>query len=226
MSACKVEDYRLLSPRYSIPFSSAAGDPSHFFPRTQPVILEIGFGMGQATVAIAERNPGTNYLGIEVHMPGVAAVLRKIDEHALDNLRIIQHDAAHVLQHMIPREVFHGVHIFFPDPWPKKRHFKRRLIQNDFLTVLSGRLKEGAYVYTVTDWKDYAAQIVDCFEASPCFVRKEEEKPWRPETSFERKGIERGHSIFEMYYIKQSPSENLPAHQSVNVPESVPEHRR
>ena len=154
-----------LAPQFLIPFTHAALDWSVFEHTpdqdSSPLkILEIGFGMGESTAHIAQTRSRDLFLGIEVHDPGVGALLKKIGELQLRNLRLIQHDAVEVLEHMIAEESLDGVHIFFPDPWHKKRHHKRRLIQKDFLTLLVSRLKTGGYIHLATDWQHYAEQML------------------------------------------------------------------
>jgi tRNA (guanine-N7-)-methyltransferase len=149
-----------LFPAYGVAFSPKPVDLDRMFGRSAPKILEIGFGMGETTADIAREHPENDYLGIEVHTPGVGGLLKRIAELNLKNVRIIQHDAVEVLRHMIPPERLDGVHLFFPDPWPKKRHHKRRLVQAPFLALLSSRMKPGAYVHAATDWEDYARQML------------------------------------------------------------------
>jgi tRNA (guanine-N7-)-methyltransferase len=156
-----------LAPQFLLPFDGKLFDWSIFDSLSSPDqyqlpqrILEIGFGMGESTAHIAQVRPQDVFLGIEVHEPGVGALLKKIGELQLSNLRLIQHDAVEVLEHMIARESLDGVHIFFPDPWHKKRHHKRRLIQEDFITLLVSRLKSGGYIHLATDWHHYAEQML------------------------------------------------------------------
>jgi tRNA (guanine-N7-)-methyltransferase len=154
-----------LAPKFLIPFKHASLDWGVFEQtpdqeRSPQKILEIGFGMGESTAHIAQIRPRDLFLGIEVHHPGVGALLKKIGELQLSNLRLIQHDAVEVLEHMITKESLDGVHIFFPDPWHKTRHHKRRLIQKDFLTLLVSRLKTGGYIHLATDWQHYAEQML------------------------------------------------------------------
>lgn len=156
-----------LAPQFLLPFNGKLFDWSIFDSLSSPDqyqlpqrILEIGFGMGESTAHIAQVRPQDVFLGIEVHEPGVGALLKKIGELQLSNLRLIQHDAVEVLEHMIARESLDGVHIFFPDPWHKKRHHKRRLIQEDFITLLVSRLKSGGYIHLATDWHHYAEQML------------------------------------------------------------------
>lgn len=170
------------------------------------IILEIGFGMGDATARIAGENPENGYLGIEVHKPGVGKLLNEINRRNLSNLRIINHDAVEVLEKMIPDESFDGVHIFFPDPWPKKRHHKRRLIQQPFINILLPKIKKGGYLYLVTDWEEYAEQILAVLSHIEGLINPADgfsENPgWRPVTKFERKGMDKDHPIREVYILK------------------------
>jgi tRNA (guanine-N7-)-methyltransferase len=145
-----------LMPRYGVPYSGASLDLDAAFGRTAPKILEIGFGMGETTARIAADHPDNDYLGIEVHTPGVGNLLQIIVAQGLTNVRIVQHDAVEVLEHMIAPASLDGAHVFFPDPWPKKRHHKRRLLQPPFVALLASRLKTGAYLHAATDWEEYA----------------------------------------------------------------------
>lgn len=204
MSDTREDAYRRLMPVHGISFRPEQTDPARLFPHPGEVVLEIGFGMGHATLELAINNPGTNYLGIEVHVPGVASVLSKIESLGLNNLKLIEHDAVEVLKYMIPPESFSGVHIFFPDPWPKKRHFKRRLIQQDFLKLLVPRVKLDGYIYMVTDWEDYARWMKEHLDAHPGLENQyggyADALQWRPSTAFEQKGLNKKHIIRELFY--------------------------
>ncbi len=196
---------------YCIPYYADKNlDFSSLFGNNNPTVVEIGFGDGEATYQMAERNPGTNCLALEVYPPGVGALLDVVHEKKLANVRIIHHDAAEVVENMIADGKVSGFHIFFPDPWQKKRHNKRRLINNAFVSILADKLKEGGYIYCATDWEDYALQMQEVLRgetrlSSPFegFVEKPNAiVPWRPETKFERKGIAVGRTIFESYFVK------------------------
>lgn len=207
MSPRRREAYRRLYPTYCIPYEASSRDVRGDFEGPEaPLILEIGFGMGYATVELAERHPQVNHLGVEVHKPGVARVLRQIEKRGISNLRLVHHDAVEVIRDMIPDEVFDGCHIFFPDPWPKKRHHKRRLVQHGFPPFLARVLRPGAYVYLVTDWEDYAHQMLEVFEAAAEFENRYEgfapRQEWRPRTPFEEKGLAKDHRIHELYFTK------------------------
>lgn len=195
-----------LTDRYCVGYREQPLNLAALFPEAETIILEIGFGMGMATAEIAEANPHVGYLGIEVFRAGVGKLLSEIERRGLSNVRIISHDAVDVCRVMIPDGSLDGVHLFFPDPWPKKRHHKRRLMQRPFVELLSAKLKQGGYLYTVSDWDDYAAQILKVCEDSP-ELRNEyagyaPPRPWRPKTKFERKGIANHHSIREVYFTK------------------------
>jgi tRNA (guanine-N7-)-methyltransferase len=197
-----------LLPRFGIPFSRAPLDLDRAFGRAAPKILEIGFGMGDTTARIATRDPASDYLGIEVHGPGVGSLLRRIAELGLGNLRIIQHDAVEVLEHMIRPANLAGVHVFFPDPWPKKRHHKRRLIQPPFVALLASRLKPGGLVHVVTDWEDYATQILETLSAEPQLVNTAAgfapRPDWRPRTKFEERGLKLGHKVWDVAFRRRA----------------------
>ena len=195
-----------LLPVYGVPFSSAVVDLDRLFGRAAPKVLEIGFGMGETTAAIAQQHPENDYLGIEVHAPGVGSLLKRIADLHLENVRLVQHDAVEVLRHMIAPDTLAGVHVFFPDPWPKKRHHKRRLIQPPFVALLASRMKAGAYLHTCTDWEEYARQMLDVLSKEPVLSNAAagyaDRPATRPETKFERRGLELGHRIWDLVFRK------------------------
>ncbi len=196
--------YDELLPRYSIDYQPEILDLSQIFQRQAPKILEIGFGMGTATAQIAAAMPHQDYLGVEVHTPGVGALMRLLDAEQLNNVRIIQHDAVEVLANMIAENSLDGVHIFFPDPWPKKRHHKRRLIKAPLVKLLASRLKVGSYVHLATDWQEYAEWMLEVLSAEAMLQNTAENyavKPdYRPETKFERRGINLGHGVWDIVF--------------------------
>ncbi len=193
-----------LSPRFLVPFLQAELDLDAVFQRDADKILEIGFGMGSATAEIAQAHPENDYLGIEVHTPGVGALLKQIGERNLYNLRIVQHDAVEVLQHMIPDSSLAGIHIYFPDPWHKSRHHKRRLIQPAFVSLLSRKLKSGGYLHLATDWENYAQQILGVLTAAEELVNTAQDYAARPEfrplTKFEQRGLRLGHGVWDLMF--------------------------
>jgi tRNA (guanine-N7-)-methyltransferase len=173
-----------------------------------PVILEIGFGMGEATAHIAKVRPQDHFLCCEVHEPGVGALLKRIGEQDIHNIRILQHDAVEVIDHMLPLSSIDGVHIFFPDPWHKSRHNKRRLIQTPLIAKLAARLKPGAYIHCATDWEPYAVQILEVLSAEPLLKNTADssnggyaQKPdYRPLTKFENRGLKLGHGVWDVVF--------------------------
>jgi len=193
-----------LLPRLGIPFSRSLLDLDRVFGRVAPKILEIGFGMGETTADIASRNPGTDYLGVEVHTPGVGGLLKRIAALGLANVRVIQHDAVDVLEGMIAHASLDGVHVFFPDPWPKKRHHKRRLIQPAFVSLLAARMKPGAYLHVATDWEDYAQWILQTLSGEPLLANTAAAYAPRPEhrplTKFETRGLKLGHGVWDVVF--------------------------
>ncbi len=192
-----------LFPRFGIIFNDNPFDLSNLFGRLAPTILEIGFGMGDSLAQMAMDNPDINYLGIEVHRPGVGSLLATIEENQIKNIRVINHDAVEVLQKSVPDNTLNGIHIFFPDPWPKKRHFKRRLIQSSFVELLARKLKPNGKLHIATDWKNYAEWIEEIMTESPDFTRLSENTPHqRPLTKFEKRGLELGHGVWDLQYIK------------------------
>jgi len=195
-----------LLPSFGVPFSAEPLDLDLTFGRSAPKILEIGFGMGETTAAIAQQHPENDYLGVEVHTPGVGSLLARIAELRLANVRIVQHDAVEALERMIPPVSLDGAHLFFPDPWPKKRHHKRRLIQPPFVTLLASRMKPGAVLHACTDWEDYAAQILDVLSSERTLENTAtgyaERPATRPQTKFERRGLGLGHRVWDLVFRK------------------------
>ena len=177
------------------------------FGREAPVVLEIGFGMGEATAHIAQVRPDDNFLCCEVHEPGVGALLKRIGEHKLDNIRILQHDAVEVLAHMLPEGSLQGIHVFFPDPWHKKKHNKRRLIQAPFLAKLVSRLAPGGYIHCATDWEPYAQQMLEVLSAEPQLRNSTDgfapRPSYRPTTKFEKRGLRLGHGVWDVIFLKR-----------------------
>lgn len=195
-----------LAPRYVLPFQESPLDVPGVFGRSAPCIAEIGFGMGAATAAIAAARPEVDFIGIEVHEAGVGALLRLIDEQQLGNLRIVRHDAVQVLTQMLAPLSLAGVHIYFPDPWHKKRHHKRRLIQPEFVAQLVTRLASGGVLHCATDWQPYAEQMLEVLSAEPLLRNSAEHyapRPdYRPLTKFEARGIGLGHGVWDLVFTK------------------------
>ena len=195
-----------LGPRYLVPYQPQAVDLVALFGRSAPTVLEIGFGMGEATAHIAGLMPEKNFLCCEVHTPGVGALLKRIGDLGLTNIRIVQHDAVQVLDHMLAPESLAGVHIFFPDPWHKARHNKRRLVQPHFLASVLPRLKPGGYIHCATDWEPYAQQMLEVLGAEPRLVNTApgfaEKPPYRPLTKFENRGLKLGHGVWDVVFRK------------------------
>ncbi len=197
-----------LLPTFGLPYSPALLDLPAVFGRPDSAkIVEIGFGMGETTARIALNAPETDFLGIEVHTPGVGSLLKQVGEQGITNVRIIQHDAVEVLTHMIGEASLDGVHIFFPDPWHKKRHHKRRLIQAPFVQLLASRLKRGGYVHVATDWEEYAAWVLDILRAEPLLENTAADyapKPaYRPLTKFEQRGLRLGHGVWDLVFRRR-----------------------
>ena len=207
VTAAQANAVERLMPVYGIAFSPAPLDLEAAFGRHAPKILEIGFGMGETTAAIAQAHPDCDYLGIEVHTPGVGALLRRIESLGLANVRVIQHDAVEVVEKMIAPAALDGVHVFFPDPWPKKRHHKRRLLQPVFAHLLAARLKPGAYLHAATDWEDYAVQMLDVLSAEPLLANTATGFAPRPEsrplTKFESRGASLGHGVWDVVFRRR-----------------------
>ncbi|MCA6216160.1 tRNA (guanosine(46)-N7)-methyltransferase TrmB [Ideonella sp. B7] len=196
-----------LGPRYVLPFDGQPLNAAQVFGREAPLVVEIGFGMGSATAQIAQTRPDTDFIGIEVHTPGVGALLKRIGEEGLGNLRIIQHDAVEVLETMIAPGSLAGVHVFFPDPWHKKKHNKRRLIQPPFVALLASRLRPGGVLHCATDWQPYAEQMLEVLSAEPLLRNTAEgyapRPDYRPLTKFESRGIRLGHGVWDLLFERR-----------------------
>lgn len=198
-----LEEY---GPKFLVPYVAAPLDLEAAFGRTAARVMEIGFGMGDSTATIAASQPGTDFLGVEVHTPGVGALLKRIGEAGLSNIRIIQHDAVEVLEHMIGDATLDGIHIFFPDPWPKKRHHKRRLVQPAFVATLARKLKPGGYLHLATDWQDYADQMLAVLSGEPALANTAKgyspRPAYRPLTKFEKRGLKLGHGVWDLIFAR------------------------
>lgn len=196
--------YDSLLSSYGVPYSARQLDLQQLFGRSAARVLEIGSGMGETTAEIAAAHPQNDYLALEVHTPGVGSLLKQIDERGLRNVRIVQHDAVDVLEHMLAPDTFDGAHIFFPDPWPKKRHHKRRLVQAIFAKLLTSRLKPGGYVHVATDWEEYAQQILEVLSAEPALKNTAAgyapRPDYRPLTKFEQRGLKLGHGVWDVIF--------------------------
>lgn len=195
-------------PKFGTKYAQSLINLDQTFGRPEsPKVLEIGFGMGETTAKIAQLMPEIDFLGVEVHTPGVGGLLKLIDENSLGNIRIIQHDVVDVLNHMIADASLDGVHIFFPDPWHKKRHHKRRLIQAEFVKLLCSKLKSGGYLHVATDWQEYAEWVLEILQHEDLLKNTAEdyaEKPaYRPLTKFENRGIKLGHGVWDLVFIRR-----------------------
>jgi tRNA (guanine-N7-)-methyltransferase len=208
MSSAQKRSYETLFPLYAVRGDDKEIVDCHcFFENMASLVIEIGFGMGRATADIAYKNPGINYLGIEVHKPGIGRLLWEIEKLRLKNIRIIEGDATDILTDKIRDNSVSAFHIFFPDPWPKKKHYKRRLVKRPFTDLLAGKLVSGGYVYMVSDWVDYAEWALEELSATEGLVNRytafSEHQQWRPETEFEKKGRLKGHEIKELFFVKE-----------------------
>ncbi|MDR0402602.1 MAG: tRNA (guanosine(46)-N7)-methyltransferase TrmB [Treponema sp.] len=206
MSRAQTRSYDGGKDRFLIPYSPELTDFGRYFGNRRPVTVEIGFGMGFATAVIAGQNPENNYLGIEVFRAGVGKLLWEIEKRDLTNIRIIERDAVEVFANMAGPESFAAVHVFFPDPWPKKRHHKRRLIKRPFTALLASRLKPGGCLYVVTDWAEYGEFALAELGATPGLENPyggfAPRRDWRPLTKFEQKGLDKNHAIRELLFVK------------------------
>ena len=201
------KSYDELHHVWCIPYEHKTLNYTEIFNNTNPVIMEIGFGMGHATSIIAENNPDINYIGSEVHVPGVGRLLGDIKTKQLKNLYIIEHDALEILETMIPDNSLAGFHIFFPDPWPKKKHHKRRMLQRPRTDLLAKKLAPGGYLYFATDWQEYAESALEELKMTEGLANKYEgyapHQEWRPRTKFEQKGLDAGRDIYELLFVKE-----------------------
>lgn len=199
--------FELFWEKFGLDYSEQTIYLSELFEREAPTILEIGFGNGESLATMAEQNSDKNYLGIEVHRPGAGQLLQHIENKALSNVRVSTHDAVEVLKQQLPDESLSGVQIFFPDPWPKKRHHKRRIIQADFMSLLATKLIPSGFVHLATDWANYAEHMLDVMQAHPDFNNTVDNfipRPdFRPLTKFENRGLKLGHEIFDLMFVKK-----------------------
>jgi len=203
--------YEEILPRLAIPYCPAPLDLDAAFGRRAPTVLEIGFGMGETTAAIALARPDVNFLGVEVFAAGIGALARRADELKLENLRIVQHDAVEVVRDMIGADSLAGVHVFFPDPWPKARHHKRRLIAPPFVALLASRIAPGGYLHCATDWQHYAQQMLEVLSAEPLLANLHDgyapapDNPLasRPTTKFHARGERLGHGVWDLVFVRR-----------------------
>ena len=212
--------YDTLRERWCLPWRAEPIDAAAVFGRAAPLVVEIGFGMGETTASIAAADSARDFIGVEVYPAGVGSLLGRIESAGLRNLRIVQHDAVEVLRDMIPPDALSGIHVYFPDPWPKKRHHKRRLIQSPFVALLASRLAPGGYLHCATDWEHYAVQMLDVLSREPLLVnsagnteigetaaqcRGFAARPaWRPLTKFEGRGLRLGHGVWDLVFARRS----------------------
>ena len=206
MGTGQIRAFDQYGDRFLLPYQTERLDVSAAFGRRAPLILEIGFGMGDATAHIAQVRPGDNFLCCEVHEPGVGALLKRCGEQDIGNIRIVQHDAVEVMDHMLGQDSLDGVHIFFPDPWHKSRHHKRRLIQSPFVQRLAEHIKPGGYLHLATDWAPYAEQMMSVLSAEPLLVNTAgagqfaPQPDYRPLTKFENRGLKLGHGVWDLVF--------------------------
>src|SRR5690606_36961488 len=207
LSTAQARALEQLAPQFCLPYEKSGLDMEKTFGRRAPVILEIGFGMGETTARIAAGMPDKDFIGVEVHTPGIGSLLKLIGENELGNVRIIQHDAVEVVTHMLAPASLAGIHIFFPDPWHKARHHKRRLIQSPFVALLATRLAPGGYLHCATDWENYAEQMLQVLSDEPALKNTAEayapRPDYRPVTKFENRGVKLGHGVWDLVFVKR-----------------------
>ncbi|OSI17462.1 tRNA (guanosine(46)-N7)-methyltransferase TrmB [Neisseria dentiae] len=207
MTAAQQRAIDTLWPQFGLDYQTEPVDLNAAFGRNNPKVLEIGFGMGVATVEIAKRLPQTDFLAIDVHGPGVGNILKLIGEENVANIRVMRHDAVEVVENMLADGSLNGIHIFFPDPWHKKRHNKRRLIQTPFVAKLLPKLKAGGYIHLATDWEEYAAQMLEVlsgFDSLQNTAAAYAPTPdYRPETKFEARGKRLGHGVWDLVFVRK-----------------------
>lgn len=211
MSPAQQRHLDTMMPKIGLPYRPAVIDPEAIFGRRAPCVLEIGFGMGDTTFAIAQARPDTDFIAIEVHGPGVGNLCKLVAGSGLTNLRIVQHDAVEVLRDMIAPASLAGVHVYFPDPWHKKRHHKRRIIQPGFVALVAERLAPGGYLHCATDWQEYADWMLAVLSAEPSLRNTAEgwapRPDWRPLTKFENRGLRLGHGVRDLLFRKREPGD-------------------
>jgi tRNA (guanine-N7-)-methyltransferase len=194
-------------PRLGVQYRPQPLDFAALFGRRAPVVVEIGSGMGETTARIAAEHPETDYLAIEVHAPGVGSLLKRVEEEGLTNVRVVQHDAVEVMRDMVPPDSLAAIHVFFPDPWPKKRHHKRRLLQPAFAALAASRLARGGQLHVATDWQEYAEHVLAVLSEVPGLRNSAAgfapRPPWRPETKFERRGLRLGHGVWDLLFTRE-----------------------
>ncbi len=207
ISAAQTRALETLYAQHGLAFRDAPLDARALFGRAAPLVVEIGSGMGETTARIAAEHPDTDYLAIEVHAPGVGSLLKLVEQYGLSNLRVIRHDALEVLQHMIADGSLAGLHLFFPDPWPKKRHHKRRLVQPAFAALAARKLAPGGVLHAATDWRDYAEQMLAVLSAEPMLENTASgfapRPAHRPLTKFERRGLTLGHEVYDLVFRRR-----------------------
>jgi tRNA (guanine-N7-)-methyltransferase len=204
MSRRQTSAIERLFPIYGIPFNNEFLNFEILFQRQADTVLEIGFGMGDSLVQMASDSPELNYIGIEVHRPGVGSLLASVEENQINNIRVINHDAVEVLQQVIPDQSLDAIQIFFPDPWPKKKHHKRRLIKASFVELLTKKINSNGRLHIATDWKDYAEWIEKIMKNNSTFAKLPENTLHnRSITKFEKRGIDLGHGVWDMIYAKK-----------------------
>jgi tRNA (guanine-N7-)-methyltransferase len=220
-----------LGPRFTLPWTETPLDAVAVFGRRAPLVLEIGFGMGQATAEVAAAQPERDFIGVEVHEAGVGALLKLIGERGLANIRIVRHDAVDVVRTMIAPGSLAAIHIWFPDPWPKKRHHKRRLLQSAFVAELAARLARGGYLHVATDWQPYAEHSLEVLAESPLLANAAgpaggyaPRPAWRPATRFEQRGLALGHGVWDLLFGRADSADS--ADNADNAPEARDEPRR
>jgi len=208
MSPAQQRALDTLYPKYGIPFVPSPLDFDRVFGRRAPRVLEIGFGMGETTAKIAAARPAEDFVGVDVHPPGVGSLLKQIDERGLSNVRVIRHDAVEVVAAMIPHGSVAGVHALFPDPWPKKRHHKRRLLTAPFVRELALRLAPDGALHVATDWEEYAQETLAVLAAEPLLVNSAPDfasRPdYRPLTKFEARGLKLGHGVRDLVFLRRN----------------------
>lgn len=207
MSPAQSRARQTLWPRFGLAYTVEHWSPSTLFGREAPLVVEIGFGMGDATVEIAKALPDMDFIGIDVHPPGIGHLLQRLEDEALQNVRVMEHDAVDVFTHMIPDASLAGLHVFFPDPWPKARHHKRRLLKPSFVALAAKKLHPGGYFHCATDWENYAEQILEVFIEEPLLANTSHgfaPKPsYRPQTKFENRGLKLGHGVWDILFKRR-----------------------